>query len=111
ASRRTTCGDWLVAVRPERASRGDSVWPAAARSRSDHTHPAQAARRRSADTDGLRALHAGPVHLAALAGVVVQGVVHRAAVVPDGQRLDGPAQTAGEVLVDAVAVQMAQQRL
>ena len=53
---------------------------------------------------GWRALHAGAVHLAAHARVVVQRVVHGAAVVPDGERPGGPAQPAGEVLVDAVPV-------
>ena len=52
-------------------------------------------------------LDAGAVHLASHARVVVERVVHGAAVVPDGERVDGPAQAAGEVLVDAVPVQMA----
>ena len=60
---------------------------------------------------GRAPLHAGAVHLAAHARVVVQRVVHGAAVVPDGERVDRPAQAAGEVLVDAVPVQVRQQRL
>ena len=44
-------------------------------------------------------------------GVVVECVVHGAAVVPDGQGVPGPAQTAGEVLVGGVAVEVAQQVL
>ncbi len=62
-----------------------------------------------ADACGCRALHAGAVHLAAHARVVVQGVVHGAAVVPDGQRVDGPPQPAGVVLVDAVPIEMGEQ--
>src|SRR5579871_1549059 len=46
--------------------------------------------------DGPFAGDGDAMHEAALAVIVVDGVMHRAAVVPDGERTLGPAEAAGE---------------
>ncbi len=54
---------------------------------------------------------AGAVQLAAPALEVVEGVVHGATVVPDGQGVASPAQPARQVLLGAVAVEVSEQPL
>src|SRR5262245_35505836 len=50
------------------------------------------------------------VHAAPLAGIVVEGTMLRAAVVPNGERADLPAEPAGELRLHRMAGEKVEQR-